>query len=156
MYDVMKYQAKRATEDQADVQETTLLRKTSSNKVTEMWPDMREEGSVLHQAYTTATKGLKLEGHPMQEFLTLGAMVVDDLPQIKQMAYDQGKADALKDTTDNKRKKNIKTDILSPPGKPAVKETEELSADQVAATKQMDLSPTQLKKYKELVLGDRK
>jgi hypothetical protein len=146
MLNVSKYISEQAAKRQVDVTEEALIRREADKNVYQRWPDLADEASDLSQRYEEIVPTLRLDGHPMQRYLTMCSMVTEGLPGIKQAEYERGKADGLAEKAEKKRHESVKKDTLTPSGKKAVpSDSKKLTSSQAESLDRLGLTPAQRK-----------
>lgn len=159
LYNLVEYMtnqaAKKGTDDAVDATELSRKKAEHDKIVRSHWPDLDIPTSELRTQTDQIKRTLDIGEHPFGDYMAMGAMIIDQLPKITQDAYEKGKAEALKDKTNNQRQADIKQDKLTPSGKKVAK-SDDLSDNFKATAKQMGLTSAQQKIYARLVKKPKK
>lgn len=142
LYNLVNYIASQSAQSQLSVKETEELKAKSEAFVKERWPDIKDPGSDLSKALNNTIASLHLESHPLKNYLGIGALIAEKLPEIQKIAYEQGVEDAMKGKA---KPKNLT------PSSGAKGKKKAISNDTV---KQLKLTKSQREIYENLIGGD--
>ena len=152
---VLKYLARRISKGEVKeaVGAAEMSRKADSftKVLEERFPSLADPTSDMRVDIDRTKEELGIVDHPYGDMFAVGFNLVKDMDALLESSYEAGKEDALKDTADVKRKKDIKEKALPSSRKPAYKKTHGLTASQLETAKQMELSEDQLPAYAKLV-----
>jgi len=141
----------KGTQEAVDVTELSRRKQIHDNYVYNAWPDLAKEDSELRTQANTVRDTLGIDNHPMGDYLAMGAILVEQLPNIQKEAYEKGKADALKVKADGQRKQGIKDNALTSPGIPAKSSGDGLTDSQRETMNMFNMSDERKKIYIRLL-----
>lgn len=147
-----KVDAQASAEKSAEIK----TKKTQMDQFLEQaYPDVRQEGSEIHQNVQKAIEYLGLDGNPYAEFLGFSAMMLHNLPKAIEQIKEQAKAEVLKTSEEDlakkaeeARKKNIDATKPAKARTGFEDKTASLSAEQLETAKRLGIATkAQLAKY---------
>ena len=147
---ISKESGKKSTEKAVDATEIASTKKQVDSFITQNWPEINEEGSDLRKDVDEAKKMLRIEDHPYSDYLGIAAALVTNLPDMITAAEERGKSAQIKDKNETNRKQSIKDNKLSNKGKKTGAEVK-LPAQAQATAKQLGLTKSQIKIYKQML-----
>lgn len=154
MLNIVKYQAEQAAKkvsgDVLSDAETKKKGKEANSVLKKMYPSLDDDSSEMRTAVDETKSYYGLDGHPLGDYFATGVQVLNALPSLIEAAERRGKDAALKDNADVKRKESIK-DNLTPKGGKKTPPGAGLTMSQKEAADQLNLTPGQLKTYKQIV-----
>jgi len=157
LFDLVNYMVEQGTvkgkEAAVDATELSRRKQVHDNFVYNAWPELAKDDSELRTQADTVKGTLGIEAHPMGDYLAMGAILVDQLPNIQKESYEKGKADALKEKANSQRKKTIKDNSLTSSGN-AIKPTDGsggATPTQRETMDRLDMNPAQRKIYLRLM-----
>jgi hypothetical protein len=126
--------------------------KAMNNLLLERYPQLSDESSDMRVEIDQVKESLGLANHPFGDAFAVGFRVFESLPTLLTNAYERGKKESLGTAAEKKRGDKIKDSELTPKGKgkPSA-DAEELSKEHADTAKQMNMTPSQMKIYKQLV-----
>jgi hypothetical protein len=133
-----------------DAAEIAATKKQVDSFITKNWPEINEEGSDLRKDVDEAKKMLRIEDHPYSDYLGIAAALVTNLPDMITAAEERGKSAKIKDKNETNRKQSIKDNKLSDKGRKIGAEVK-LPAQAQATAKQLGLTKSQIKIYKQML-----
>ena len=154
LFNVVKYVAEQTARgistETVNTAEMNRKKTELDNLLAERYPDINEPGSDIRIEVDQAKKALGLEKHPYGDYFAVASRVLEDLPQLLEHAYNEGKGKTGKEDVEEKRKQDIKAKKL-PASKKREAAGEGLTSTQLEAAKQMGLKGKALETYKKLV-----
>lgn len=148
MLRIFKQVATQTTNDKTNAEEISKIKNTHDTYVSERWPDIDNPDSDLSKKVNQALKTLRVENHPMGNYLALSVMVTEELPNIQAEAYERGKADAMKDKGVSSKKK---VNNLTPSGNKKSSKKSKLDGKLLKTANQIGLDERQRKIYAKLI-----
>jgi len=152
---VVKYQAEQAAKKASgDAFSNAEMKKKSAEAnsvLKKMYPSIDDAASEMRTAVDETKAYYGLDGNPFGDYFATGIQILNALPNLIEAAEKRGKEAALKDKADVRRKESIKDN--KPPLKGGKRSSPDagLSESQREATKQLNLTPGQLKTYRQIV-----
>jgi len=154
MKHISKESGKKSEENAVDAAEIATTKKQVDSFITKNWPEINEDGSDLRRDVDEAKKMLRIEDHPYSDYLGIAAALVTNLPDMIAAAEERGKSAKIKDKNETNRKQGIKDNKLSSKGKKKGAEVK-LPAQAQATAKQLGLTKSQVKIYKQMLGTDK-
>jgi hypothetical protein len=152
MYNIVQYVASQSTNKQLDANRVSAMRSEHDKYISQRWPEMADEDSQLSVLAKDTMGSLQLENHPLGKYLALSSLICEQLPNYQKMAYEQGKADALKGKAEKGRQKGVKADVITPAGSGRKAQGGDNLPEQFVQTaSQLNMTPGQRKIYARLV-----
>lgn len=139
---VSKQAASKTKKDAVNEIEISQTKRQADEFMTQNFPDVQKEGTELKGIVDETRSKLFLDDHPLSDQLTLGALIMYDLENIKKASFEQGKEESLKGKAEDKRKKDVNDKKLTPSGKKGgdKKGESSLTSDQEDVAKRLGLS----------------
>jgi len=114
---VAKQQTAGVKDDVVTATEIAQTKANLDNFLHDNWPELSDEKSQEFSQLQQAKQWMKIDDHPYGDFLSLGAVMLQRMPEMIEQAKKDGRAEALKEKSDSVRKKNVKGTKLSGKGK---------------------------------------
>lgn len=144
MLQVIKQAVKQETADiKPDIEnaaELTGKKKDSEDYLTATWPEWKTD-ATMQSDLNQAKQYLNVTDHPLADFMAMGTIVLNQLPEIIKTAKEEGKKEALGEKGEAARKSKIKTNKLSGGGKPPAGKKESLTDSETEAMKVLGIKP---------------
>lgn len=116
---VAKQQTAGVKEDAISAQEVAQTQTQVNGFLHQNWPKLQDESSAEFGQLQQAKGFMKLDDHPYGDFLSMGALMLQKMPEMIEDAKKEARETALKDRTEVARKDKIKKTKLSGKGKKA-------------------------------------
>lgn len=148
---IMRFVGTQSAKQQTDFANLEKVKQNHDAYVVDRWPEMADEDSELYQQANETKQALKLEDHPLGDYIALSTLICEALPDLQKVSYDQGVNDAKKGTV--KANRQIETNIQKNKLTPSHKENvggESMSAISRKVAKQMNLTKRQIALMKKI------
>jgi len=154
LFNMVKYLAETAAEGKAGdaVRATEVARRQKEQKafLSQNYPKLYEDGSEIRLDVEKTKESLGISENPYGDYFAVASRVLEDLPKLLQTAFKQGEESGLGKKAEDKRQEKITGNKL-PKTSVYGKVAEGLTDNQVESARQMGLSPSQVKYYKQIV-----
>lgn len=114
---VSKQQTAGLKDDAVAETEITQQRGYFDNYLNQTWPQLQDEGSQHFQELQQAKKHMRVEDHPYGNYMAMGSVMLQRMPQLLKDAREEGRNEALKVRSEKQRKAKIKGKRLEGTGK---------------------------------------
>ena len=162
IFNVMKQMVKQSGKDvekkAGDAAKIAQQQQVFDSKLSQAYPDLNAEGSELRSNVDAVKDTLGISDHPFGDLFAMGTLIMNNLTNFQNDAYEKGKKEALGEKTEETRKKTVKKNAFTPTGKGGGKDDKiSLTKEQIETAKGLGLtSESQKKLYASMLRGDKK
>jgi hypothetical protein len=155
MLNIVKYQAeiaaKAASDKTIDIVSVNEKVKEADEMLEGMYPALNDETSEIRKAVNDTKNYYNRNDNPLGDLLATGVQVLYALPDLVEQAEKRGRAEKVKDKADNNRKEKVKENKSARSRSTRLSEGAGLTASQAETAEQLNLSPAQMKAYKQMI-----